>query len=189
MVGERMYRALLFLYPRRFRREYRHQMVQLYADARRDRTASWLRLASDVIFTVPRQHQEAFMHLDPGKKLGVGAIVLTSGIVSAAFVGGSVITLILMMLLAWTLVALLKTRETPFPSGAWWKLAASGLGLFATLFAVFAPPWPESWRSAVPGEVAWAVGFFGFIFSIVLIAAGLLGGIAERVANRGRPAQ
>ena len=49
MTGERVYRALLLLYPRAFRREYRDPMVQLYRDARRDRAASWTELAGDVV--------------------------------------------------------------------------------------------------------------------------------------------
>jgi len=57
MTGERAYRALLFLYPRRFRREYRDPMLQLYRDARRDRSQSWPRLASDVVMSVPVQHK------------------------------------------------------------------------------------------------------------------------------------
>jgi hypothetical protein len=37
----------------------------------------------------------------------------------------------------------------------------------------FAGPWPDSWREAVPGEVAWGVGFFVFVISIVMFVTGL----------------
>jgi hypothetical protein len=56
--------------------------------------------------------------------------------------------------------------------------------LFATLVAVFAPPWPASWRASVDGDLAWAVGTIGFCLAVVLIVAGLLLGAVKRSARR-----
>jgi hypothetical protein len=184
MVGERVYRVLLLLYPPSFRRAYRHEMLGRYQDARRDRIASWPRLALDVVVTAPHRHQEAFMQLDTAHKLGIAAILLTVGIVGFALVGGALAALVLAMLLAWTLVAFLKNRGASPTEGTWWKLAVAGLALFALIVAVFAPPWPESWRSTVPDELAYWTVIFGLIFAIVLVAAGLLAAIAQLMTRR-----
>jgi hypothetical protein len=180
MSGGRVYRALLHLYPRRFRREYGALMVQLHRDLRRDRgRRAWLTTCRDLFTTVPVRNLEAFMTMNPQGKLLTAAIATTVGIVVFAVVGGAIAALFLMLLLAWILTSLLRQRGAVPTRGFWWKLIASGVGLFALAFAVFAPPWPESWRSAVPGDLAWGVGFFAFTISIVLVAAGLLAGLAH----------
>ena len=184
MVGERVYRALVYLYPRSFRREYGPQMLQLYRDARRDRVASWPQLAGDLVLTAPRQHQEAFMNLETTHKLGLAGLVLTTGIVVFLVLGGAMFALALALLLAWTLTAYIKQGSARMTGGTWWKLGAAGLGLLALIFVVFAPPWPESWRSAVPEEVGYWTVIFGVIFAIVLVTAGILSGIVVLVARR-----
>jgi hypothetical protein len=60
MVGEGAYRALLFLYRRRFRREHRDPMLRLSRDARQDRRASWVRLTGDVVVTAPSSTRRRF---------------------------------------------------------------------------------------------------------------------------------
>ena len=185
MSSGRVYRALLHLYPRRFRREYGALMVQLHRDQRRDAgRRAWLTTGRDLFTTVPVRNLEAFMTMSPQGKLLAAAIATTVGIVVFAVVGGAFAALFLMLLLAWILTSLLRQRGAVPSRGFWWKLIASGVGLFALAFAVFAPPWPESWRSAVPGEVAWAVGFFTFTIAIVLVAAGLLAGVAQWSGRR-----
>jgi hypothetical protein len=186
MNGERCYRTLLFLYPRSFRRTYATLMVQLFRDQRRDRGRSraWLTTGRDLFTTVPARNLEAFMTMSPQGKLVAAAIATTLGILLVAAIGGGFAALILMLLLAWILTSLLRQRGAVPPRGYWWKLIASGVGVFAVAFAVFAPPWPESWRSAVPGEVAWTIGFFAFAISIVLVAAGALTGLAQWSGRR-----
>ena len=185
MTRARAYRALLFLYPARFRREFGAQMVQLFRDQSRERGArAWLPVTRDLVVTLPMQYKEAFVNLNPQGKLLAAAIATTAGIVVIAVIGGAFAALLLMLLLAWILMSLLKERGAIASPGLWWKLAASGAGLFALLFAVFAPPWPQSWREAVPGEVAWSVGFFGFVLAIVLIVTGMLTGLVQRVSRR-----
>jgi hypothetical protein len=183
MLGDRAYRALLFLYPRRFRREYGDPMVQLYRDARRD-GSSWLRCASDVVVSAPVQHKEALRIMSTQGKLVTAAVVATAGIVAFAAVGGAIAAMLLMALLAWILVALLKERGVQPVSGAGWKIAALGAAIFVLAFAFFASPWPESWREAVPGELAWGVGFFVFVMSIVMVVVGMLLGITGHFTRR-----
>jgi hypothetical protein len=179
MLGERAYRALLLLYPRGFRRSYRDQMLQLYRDERRDRATSWARLAGDVLVSAPVQHKETIRTMSTTRKLVTAAIAATAGIVVFAFVGGGFGALLLMILLAWILVALLKDRGALPARGFGWKLAVIGAGTFAAAFVFFAGPWPESWREAVPGEVAWSVGFFVFVLSIVTFVVGLFAALLE----------
>ena len=57
-------------------------------------------------------------------------------------------------LLAWELYAILRMRGHGVgrSSRIWWKFLLAGVGVFAAIFVIFALPWPESWRSEVPGE-------------------------------------
>ena len=185
MSGERLYRSLLLLYPRRFRREYRAQMVQLFRDQRRDRgRGAWLTTFRDLFATVPVQHTEAFMHLSPQGKLLSAAMVTTIGIAVFAAVGGAYGAIILMLLLVWILTTVLRGRGAIPSRSFWWKLVVAGVGLFALTFVVFAPPWPQSWRDAVPGDLAWSVGFSAFVTSMVLVATGLLTGLVQHAGRR-----
>jgi hypothetical protein len=182
MIGERVYRALLLLYPRRFRRDYRDEMVQLFQDQRRDAGSMrvWFRTVRDLLLTVPVRHQEAFMSMSPQAKLVAAAIAVVAWIALFATVGGGVSTLGLLVLLVWILVSLLRSRgAAPSNSRTWWKLAASGGGLFVAAFVFFAGPWPEEWREAVPGDLAWTGGAFLFTISLVMLAVGLISGLLQ----------
>jgi hypothetical protein len=101
------------------------------------------------------------------------------------FVGGALFALALMLVLAWILAALLRERDARPSNGFWWKLTLAGVGVFACGFLVFAGPWPESWREAVPGEVGWWSGMFVFSAALVMIVTGLLAGVVQ-VASRRR---
>ena len=184
MIGERVYRMLLLLYPRRFRRDYRDPMVQLYRDARRDRRASWTRLASDVVASAPVQHKEALRTMRTSTKLLVLALVLVTGIVAFAAVGGALLALALMLLLAWVLLAVRRERGAPLSPSTWWKLTLAGIGILAFCVLFFGGPWPDSWREAVPGELAWWSGFVFVALALVMIFTGVLQGIAGRASRR-----
>lgn len=184
MTGERVYRALLLLYPRRFRREYRDPMVQLYRDARRERSASWPRLAGDVVMSVPVQHKEAFRTMSTQTKLIALALVTATGIVVFAALGGALAALALMVVLAWVLISLRGERGArPAPS-FWWKLTLGGVGILAFAVLFFGGPWPDSWREAVPGELAWWSGFVLVACALVMILTGIFTGIAGRASRR-----
>src|SRR5262249_29704825 len=159
--------------PRRFRREYRDPMLQLYRDARRDGAASWTRLASDVVVSAPGQHKEAFRAMNTHSKLIVLALVLVTGIVMFAAVGGALVALGLMLLLAWVLVSVLRERGARPSHGSWWKLTLAGLGVLAFAVLFFGGPWPDSWREAVPGELAWWAGFVIVASALVMTFAGV----------------
>ena len=183
-AGERAYRALLLLYPRRFRREYRDPMVQLYRDTRRDHAASWARLAGDAMASLPRQYKEAFITMSTQAKLLTSALVVAVAVVMFLAIGGALFALALLLLLAWILVKLLRERDAKPATGFWWKLTLSGVGLFALGVVIFAGPWPDSWRDSIDGELAWWSGAFLFATAIVAIVGGLLSGVVEYASRR-----
>lgn len=184
--GERAYRALLLLYPPSFRRAYGDAMVQLFADQRRARGRhAWFAVVRDLFVSLPVRHQEAIRAMNTQTKLFTSAVVVATGVVAFAAVGGALAALALMLVLAWVLVALLKERSTATPGGFWWKLTLAGAGIFALAFVIFAMPWPQSWRESIDGELAWWTGFFMVSLAIVCMAAGLLTGLVE-VASRRR---
>lgn len=59
-----LYRALLTLYPRAFRREYTPDLTQSFVDLARNRGlgSAWIRCSVDLAVTVPRYHLEAVVH-------------------------------------------------------------------------------------------------------------------------------
>jgi hypothetical protein len=183
MISERAYRALMLLYPRQFRRDYRDPMLQLYRDARRDR-ASWPRLAGDVVLSAPARHKEAFRAMSTQGRLLTASLVVSVAIVAFIAVGGALFALALMLLLAWILTRLLRERDTQLSPGFWWKLTLSGVGVFAGAVLFFGGPWPQSWRDAIPGELAWWSGMFIFSTAIVMIVGGLLSGAVQLASRR-----
>jgi hypothetical protein len=183
MTGERAYRVLLLLYPRRFRREYRDSMLQLYRDARRDR-ASWPRLASDVVLSAPTQHKEAFRAMNTQGKLLTASLVITVAIIAFMAVGGALFALALMLLLAWVVARLVRERDAQLSPRFWWKLTLSGVGVFAGAVLFFGGPWPQSWRDAIPSELGWWSGMFIFSTAIVMIVGGLLSGAVQLASRR-----
>src|SRR4029077_10820587 len=104
----------------------------------------------------------------------------------AAFlaIGGAMFAIVLLGLLAWILAMLLREREAQLSNGFWWKLTLSGVCVFAVAFLIFAGPWPQSWRDAVPGELGWWSGMFIFSAAIVMIVGGLLSGVVQLASRR-----
>jgi hypothetical protein len=188
MRSARFYRALTYLYPPRFRREYGGPMAQLFADrVRRDGAwRAWRRSALDVAISAPYEHWENFVNGSPQTKLVAAAVVTGAAATAFILVGGALVGFALLVVLAWQLYSMQRMRGAAHASSRrWWKLALGGVGLFALLFVVFAVPWPEDWRSAVPGDVAWVVAMAGFCTALVLVVLGLFMGFAQWVAHRG----
>ena len=71
----RVYRALLWLYPSRFRREYGASMTQLYTDLERGRCNPFRRALAELAITVPYQYWEAFMSTTPSTRGGVSTTI------------------------------------------------------------------------------------------------------------------
>jgi hypothetical protein len=162
-------------------------MVQLFADrARVDGTRrAWSRALRDLTISAPNEYWEAFMRVSMQSKLVIAAVVTAIAALGVLAVGGSMLWLALLLLLAWELYAILRTRGHRLSTQRWWKFTGSGVALFAVLFVVFALPWPEEWRSSVDGELAWGIGMFGFSAAIVLVVTGLLMAAARWSSRRG----
>lgn len=167
----RIYRGLLHLYPRRFRREYGDDMVALLEDQRRDEHALRVlgRTVLDLALTVPTRHLEAHM------KRSSSIAIITTFVAVAAFaavLGGPVGLLVAAALLA--LAALAWRRDRPVvdhADGRWWRLLLSGSGLLATLVVV----------TTITGELhngLWYVAMLTMFTSFGLIGTGVVLGIA-----------
>ena len=117
-------------------------------------------------------------------KLVTASVVIAIAIVAFMAVGGALFALALLLVLAWTLARLLRERDAQLSSGFWWKLTLSGVGLFAVGFLIFAGPWPQTWRDAVPGELGWWSGMFIFCTAIVMIVGGLLSALLQYASRQ-----
>jgi hypothetical protein len=183
----RAYRTLIWLYPRRFRREYGTAMTQLYTDLERARAPQAFRRAfGELLLTIPYQYWEALMATTPTTRTAI-TIVFTAAIaITTIVIGASIVGLLVLFLLAWELYAVLRMRGHGVGRGsrAWWHFLLGGVGVFAAVFVIFALPWPESWRSQVPGDLAFYSVMIGISLSIVLVATGLLLGIGRLAVRR-----
>jgi hypothetical protein len=192
MPRARAYRALTYLYPPRFRRRYGDEMVRLFADRARDDGSwrTWRNALRDLTVSTPNEHWENFMSGSPRARLMTAVVATSAAAIVLLLVGVTILALVLLVVVAWQLYSISRVRGHRPAAYRWWKFAGGGLLLFATLFVVFAMPWPEEWRSVVPGEVAWSVAMLGFSLSLVLVITGLLLGAAQRWGrgDRGAPA-
>ena len=170
----RLYRFLLWLYPRQFRREYADDMVaMLMEQVRAERTLRVVgRTALDLILTIPIRHMEVLMPTSSATPL-----IITLVTVAAALVvfGGAVgltgaLSLIAVAGLVWhrhrPVVARSDTR--------WWKLLFGGLLLLGTWSVV----------TISTGELpngGWYVAMATLFIALALIGAGVVLGVATRV--------
>jgi hypothetical protein len=182
-VRTRAYRALLWLYPARFRREYGASMLQLFMDREHSNARPFRRAFTELAITIPYQYWEAFMSTSPSARSIILLIVTTAAVVASIVVGASIIGLLLMLLLVWELYAILRTRG--WNAGiAWWRFLLAGIGVEVTLMAVYSLP--DSWRPSLP------FGFFltlGLIMvGLVLMTLGVVLGMSEVVRRARRPA-
>ena len=188
----RIFRVLLWLYPPRFRRDYGEPMLQLFTDRLRlgSGRGAWTRTARDLAVSVPYEYWESFMATSNVTRVTITVGVTAVAVVASILVGAITVGLLLMLLLAWQLYAILKMRGHHLSASKWWHFVLAGVGVFTVIFVVFALPWPQSWRSQVPGDLAFYVVMAGIALSIVLVALGVIAGIAQLAISRraSRPA-
>jgi hypothetical protein len=172
----KLYRAALHCYPRAFRHEYGDDMVSLLEAQLRDERGARVvgRAALDFLVTVPTTHLEHRMSRATAPTLVIVLVAL--GVVVAA-VGGPVG--ILAALVAFALAAITWRRGQPIVTavdGRWWKFLASGAGLLAVLIVV----------TTITGELpsgGWYVAMVTMLTSFVLIATGVVLGLAARIRS------
>lgn len=188
----RAYRALLRLYPRRFREEYGVDMALLFADQLRDEPAGrvWARGAVDLAITIPAQHLEAHMDPPPNPTVPVVFAALSVTGVVFALVAGSNLGLagfgLAVVVVAGALAAAswrhsrTVTAARPGPSH-WWKVLTAGVGVLTATIVLL----------NVVGEVSdvwWGPMMLTLLAGILTTATGLILGIAHLTTSRSRHA-
>jgi uncharacterized membrane protein YdcZ (DUF606 family) len=176
----RTYRALVHLYPRRFRREYGDDMVLLLEQQLRDEPAVRVvaRVVLDLVVSIPTRHLEVVMNRSAPVALVVAAVATA---VALAVFGSPIGITGAVLLLAFA--ALVWRRNRPVAEEAhdarWWKLLLAGGGMLGALVVV----------TTITGELpsgGWYVAMVVLLASLGLIAAGVLLGLATlaRPASR-----
>ena len=187
-----VYRALLRLYPRRFRDEYGPDMALLFADQLRDEPASrvWARGLVDLAVTVPNRHLEAHMNRPPNSTVSLlFAVVALTG-VGVAILGGSssgMLAVGLSVAAAAAALAVVAWRHSrplavaPPATAHWWKFLTAGAGILAGVIVI----------TTVTGEVdnsMWWPMMITVVCALLLVATGLVLGVGHRTGNHPRNA-
>lgn len=180
------YRALLRLYPRRFRDEYGADMALLFADQLRDEPAArvWARSAIDLALTVPTRHLEAHMNRAPSMLLPVLFAAIGASGLGIAAVGGTgpgmlaVGLSIAVVALGLAAVAWRNLRPvgTDDVSAHWWKLVFAGAGLLAAFAGV------TTITGELPEALWWPMIITVFC-ALALFGTGVVLGIAHLAAR------
>jgi hypothetical protein len=187
-----VYRGLLRVYPRRFRDEYRPDMVLLFTEQLRDEPAGrvWARAAVDLAITVPTRHLEAHMNRPPIRTMPLlFATVSVTGLVFAIVAGSNlgmfaVDLTIAVVAGALAAVAWLQTRilTTTRPVSAhWWKFLAYGAGALAAMIVVTSVPYEFD-------DSLWWPMVIVILSAVVTLAVGFGLGVAHLIGNRWRRA-
>lgn len=138
----RAYRALVLLYPRSFRDEYRDLMVQVFQDDLHECGSGrvWRRTIGDLLVSIPVQLVEAVMP-KPSKtrnaQISLAASILA---VLAVIAAGRYVVILGPITLAIAASALIYWRSTlPYrdavtgASASWWRVILAGAFLLASI--------------------------------------------------------
>jgi len=173
----RAYGALLRLYPRQFREEYRDDMVLLVRDQCREESP-WrvlARSAVDLAITIPKQHLEAHMRRTPSSIVPLGYLALSLAGIGLMIVGGNAVVAVVIgfavAVIAAVLAVIAWRRSAPASEPAtvtasWWRFVVAGPVLFALVIL-----------GAGVGVNAWFLGILAVLSGIVSIATGLVLGV------------
>jgi hypothetical protein len=173
-----LYRGLLGLYPRAFRRTYAEPMAQVFCDRVRDVGAkAWLRTAPDLVRTVPTERIEAAMlRLGPGARVVALALAVLGATVVALGLGGGVIPFVALAVV----VILVRQRQlfTAIPAGeraplrhalvqAWWAPVAGLLGVAMVLFGIGTIFEAHNWGGRIVGSALLMAFGLAMLFGLV----------------------
>ena len=160
-----LYRTLLALYPRQFRREYGALMTQVFADQIRDLGANaWVRTAPDLLRTVPSQRIEAVMNISSRARVVAFCMVMAVAaflVVVGVGTGGPVVTvgivaLIAVVALPFGLRALdVRGERAPLRHAlvqTWWAPVAGLLGLAGVGFGIGTVFEASNWGGRIFGS-------------------------------------
>jgi hypothetical protein len=170
----RLYRAVLTLYPRSFKRDFREPMVQLFGDCvRTDGTKAWRRALPDLVRTIPAQRIEALMARLRRSTGTVAALLLIVLGFAALAVGRGIGVGFLPVLLLGLVLLVAAQRQvfTPVFRGeraplrhalvqAWWAPVAGLLGFAMIFFGIGTVFEAHNWGGRVFGSaILFAFGF------------------------------
>jgi hypothetical protein len=179
--GERVYAALVRLYPRPFRENYGADLAQLLRDQCAEEPA-WRvygRALVDLAITVPSQHLEALVHNNSTRVVSLlYAAIATAGALLAIVGGSNAVTSVGLpiALAAGAMAVIAYKRGGPraaAPTAAWWKFILAGLGLVAAVII-----------AAGAGVDAWYVGMIAVLLAAVLSATGVVLGVTHLFRRR-----
>lgn len=142
-----VYRALLLLYPRSFRRDYGDAMHQLFGDRLRELgSRAWLETVPDLVRSVPHQRMEAVMAaLSPGARLGVLAAFVVGAVAASIGLGGGAVPLLVVISVVVIVARHRAVTSAPFGERAplwpaviqaWWAPLAALLGVAMLVMGV-----------------------------------------------------
>lgn len=182
--AERVYAALIRMYPRSFRQDYGADLVQLLREQCAEEPA-WRvygRALVDLAITVPSQRLEALVHHNSTRAVSLlYAAVAAAGALLAIVGGSNTVTLIVgvaVALAAAAMAVIAYRRGAPratAPTAAWWKFILAGLCLIVAVII-----------AAGAGVNAWYVGMLVVFLGAVLSATGAVLGVAHLVRRRPR---
>ncbi len=187
------YRALLRLYPRRFRDEYGPDMALLFAEQLRDEPAArvWIRGMVDLAITVPTRHLEAHMNRPPTPVVPLLFAVVSLTGVCVAVIGGSSLGMLAVGLSVAAVIGALAaaawrhTRPVAVARPAtahWWKFLTGGAGVLVAVVVL----------TTVTGEVdesMWWPMVITVVGALLLLATGLVLGVARLTGNHSHNAR
>lgn len=179
----RIYESMLWLYPRDFRRKYRDDLVQNFADLISDCgiPSAWARTCVDLIVTVPRYRLESIMSEQKSATtinfalviLGVGGMLaLTTGIYPITFVFW-IVAIVLAFVQRGALARAIRTPGTNRRRNRFSLAAAFSIIFVAAMFSYFVDLNDEKISSASL-LIHNAIGVPAMIGATVYLIVGLL---------------
>jgi hypothetical protein len=175
-----LYRALLVLYPRSFRRSYAEPMVQLFGDRLRDvGPRAWLRTVPDLVRTIPVERTEAVMsrlrHSPAARVVALAVAVLGAALVSLGKGGGVVVVVALAVV---AILVAQRRRFAALPRGdraplrhavvqAWWAPVAGLLGLAMIVAGIGTVFEAHNWGGRIVGSTLLTAFGLAMLFGLV----------------------
>lgn len=188
-----VYRRLTALYPRRFRDEYRTDLVALFSQQLEDDGPSrvWLRTARDIAVTIPAQHLEAHVHRPSHNLVTAASSVVAIAAALLAITIGTAASLVLVVVALWSGAIAMWSWKATRPlrvannvDSAWWKFLAGGAALVIVTFSAMAVPWPNSIDL---GDNAYWLIVISVMTGIALGTIGVLLGIGALIHRKHTP--
>jgi hypothetical protein len=180
----RVYRALIRLYPRRFRDEYGADMARLMRDQCRDESTVRVltRAAMDAATSIPTQHMEARMRTAPNRVVPLVYVsAAVAGLLVATLGGSEGATLALGLgvaavtgtigVVSWRRAA--PKHDARPVTASWWKFLVASPCLVALVIV-----------AAGAGVNAWYLGMVIVLAAVMSTAMGVVLALAHLFARR-----